>query len=174
MTLTYEMRNLINELTQEIIDVYEIAIPILDIDAVAKRLGGVIVESERLSEYSDGYVRKIGNNFEIVVSKNQPKNRRNFTIAHELGHLFLHMGYKIDPMKWNNQKNTYYRKGYSIQEYEANEFAAALLMPKKAYKRIMDKYTEDDIVYTHKIAEEFNVSVNAASNRGKWLGYLQW
>ncbi len=174
MSLTYEMRNLIDELTQDIVDVYNITIPISDIDDVVREIGGVVKENDRLSEYSDGCIRKDGESFEIVVSQQQPKNRRNFTVAHELGHLFLHMGYKIDPDKWSNQQNTYYRKGNSIEEYEANEFAAALLMPKKMYKKIMDKYTEGNYVYTSKVADEFNVSVNAASNRGKWLGYLQW
>lgn len=84
------------------------------------------------------------------------------------------MGYMIDSEKWASQTDRYYRKGNSDEEYEANEFAAALLMPKKEYKKILDKYTEGDIVHTAKIAEKFNVSVNAAANRGKWLGYLQW
>ena len=108
------------------------------------------------------------------VSPHQPIGRRNFTIAHELGHLFLHMGYKINQEIWERQEVTYFRKGDSEEEYEANEFAAAFLMPKKVYKEIMDRHTEGNIVYTSKIAEEFNVSVKAASNRGKWLGYLVW
>lgn len=174
MSLSYEMRNLIDELTQDIIKVYNITIPISNIDAVVGDIGGIVKENDRLSEYSDGYIRKTENGFEIVVSRQQPENRRNFTVAHELGHLFLHMGYKIDPGKWESQQNTYYRKGNSVEEYEANEFAAALLMPKKEYKRVMDRYTEGDFVYTQEVANEFNVSVNAASNRGKWLGYLQW
>lgn len=174
MSLTNEMRRLINELTQDIIEIYGIVIPISDIDEVVRTIGGIVRENELLSEYSDGYIRKIDDRFEIVVSKQQPERRRNFTVAHELGHLFLHMGYKIDPNKWEQQQSTYYRKGNSDEEYEANEFAAALLMPKKEYKKVMDKHTEGNIVYTSKVADEFNVSVNAASNRGKWLGYLQW
>lgn len=174
MSLTYKRRAIIDELTQDIIVYYDIKIPILDIDDVVKRIGGEIKSDDLLSEYSDGYIKKKGDSFQIVVSLYQPRKRRNFTIAHELGHLFLHMGYMIDSEKWENQTDRYYRKGNSDEEYEANEFAAALLMPKKEYKKILDKYTEGDIVYTTKIAKEFNVSVNAAANRGKWLGYLQW
>ena len=174
MALSYEMRCLIDDLTQDIIREYDISIPIFDIDEIVKRMGGVVKESDLLSEYSDGCIKKVGDGFEIVVSQLQPENRRNFTIAHELGHLFLHMGYKIDADRWNSQQSTYYRKGGSVQEHEANEFAAALLMPRKEYKKIMDRYTEGNHVFTPKIAEEFHVSINAASNRGKWLGYLQW
>lgn len=47
-------------------------------------------------------------------------------------------------------------------------------MPKIEYKRVMDKNTEGNTVNTQEIAKYFNVSTEAASNRGKWLGYLQW
>ncbi len=41
--------------------------------------------------------------FEIIVFEYQPPNRKSFTIAHELGHLFLHMGYIIDEERWKVQ-----------------------------------------------------------------------
>ena len=101
--------------------------------------------------------------------------RRNFTIAHELGHLFLHMGYQIDEELWKNSDNMILNRfGNSERELEANEFAAAFLMPEKEYKRIAEKYSEGNTVFIRKVAEYFNVSVEAASYRGKWLGYLQW
>ena len=55
-----------------------------------------------------------------------------------------------------------------------NEFAAAFLMPKELYKRVMDENTVGNAVYIAKVAQYFNVSIDAASYRGKWLGYLQW
>ena len=176
MAIDYKTQVLINNLTMSIIKVFEINIPITDIDEIVKKIGGRVKVSNSLSEYSDGLIKKIKDDeFEIIVSVYQPPNRRNFTIAHELGHLFLHMGYIIDEERWKTQQHTtYYRKGNSQEEYEANEFAAAFLMPKNEYKRVLDKYTDGNIVDTAKIAEEFHVSTNAASNRGKWLGYLEW
>ena len=47
-------------------------------------------------------------------------------------------------------------------------------MPKDEYKKIMDYNTCGNMVQTSKIADYFGVSVSAASNRGKFLGYLQW
>ena len=89
-----ELRMLINNLTQDIIDAYHIQIPILDIDyVVTQQLGGRIEESPNIENMSDGSVRKEGNGFVIYVSPYQTTERRTFTIAHELGHLFLHMGY---------------------------------------------------------------------------------
>lgn len=175
MALSYAMRSLIDELTKDIIHKYNIQIPINNIDEIVIRMGGRLRESSDLSEYSDGVVRKLDeNSFEIMVSKYQGNERKNFTVAHEIGHLFLHMGYKIDPEKWRQNCRTYYRNGDSQEEYEANEFAAALLMPKEEYRRVMYKYVKENWVDTSKIAQEFHVSVNAASNRGKWLGLLEW
>ncbi len=173
--MSTELSRLINSLTQDIITLYNIEIPIQDITDVVTVLGGSVVESPDIANMSDGSIRKQNNGFIIYVSPYQSAERKKFTIAHELGHLFLHMGYKINSELWNKQKNeTYYRSGDSLMEYQANEFAAALLMPKKAYKEIMDRYTIGNQVETDKVADYFGVTISAASTRGKFLGYLQW
>ena len=173
--MDYGMRNLIEKLTTDVISIFQIHYPIDNIYEIVERIGGEVFEDEGLSEYSDGFIQRMGDRFKIVVSQQQPRNRKNFTIAHELGHLFLHMGYLIDDELWNKQGNlTYYRSGNSEQEYQANEFAAALLMPREQYVRIMNQNSDGNTVYIDKVAEYFNVSINAASNRGKWLGYLEW
>ena len=167
-------RNMINSLTEAIICLFNIEIPIQDIEEFVRSLGGTIQTDIK---YSDGAIEKDGNNlFKIIVSPFQDEKRRRFTIAHELGHLFLHMGYLINQEVWNRQdKNIYHRVGSSEKEYQANEFAAAFLMPKAEYLKIMNENViEKNEVDTSKIAEYFNVSVEAASNRGKFLGYLEW
>ncbi len=170
-----ELRMLINNLTQDIIDLYNIQIPIENINDVVTTLGGRVEETMDIDTMSDGSIRKQDDGFIIYISPFQSSERKKFTIAHELGHLFLHMGYKISSELWDKQKNaTYYRSGDSLMEYQANEFAAALLMPKEIYKKIMDQYTIENKVETDKVADYFGVSVSAASNRGKFLGYLQW
>ncbi len=170
-----ELRRLINNLTQDIINIYDIQIPIQNINDVVRQLGGYIEENVMPDNMVDGSIRKENDSFVISVSPFQSEERRKFTIAHELGHLFLHMGYIIYPELWSRQRDaTYYRSGDSLVEYQANEFAAAFLMPKERYKEIMDRYTIGTSVETRKIAEYFGVSVSAASNRGKFLGYLQW
>lgn len=169
-----ELRMLINNLTQDIISTYNIQIPIINIDEVVVSLNGRIEESYAMDNMSDGSIRKQDDGFIIFVSPFQSAERRTFIIAHELGHLFLHMGYLTNVELWERQdENIYHRFGSPEKEYQANEFAAALLMPKKNYKEIMDKNTIGNIVEIRKIASFFGVSVSAASNRGKFLGYLQ-
>lgn len=176
MALDNRIRELINDMTQEIIRIYKIDIPIYDIDRVVNIMEGEVIENPSIDSFSDGKVMKTGSNsFRIEVSPFQTRERRNFTIAHELGHLFLHMGFQTNEEIWNQQGYiSYYRNGNSELEYQANEFAAALLMPKNEYIRIMYENTNGNLVNTPEIAKYFNVSVDAASNRGKWLGYLRW
>lgn len=165
-------RIMINSLTQDILTSFNIQIPIQDIDELVGMLGGSIQTD---FSYTDGSVVREGDSFRIFVSPFQDEKRRRFTIAHELGHLFLHMGYLTNAELWKRQKeNIYHRLGSSEKEYQANEFAAAFLMPQKEYLKIMNKNISGNKVDTSKIAEYFNVSVEAASNRGKFLGYLKW
>ena len=169
------LRDKINELASTVLRCYEITPPITDIAKEVEKLGGEVKEDCSLGVFSDGKIEKQGDSFSISVPTNQSNARKNFTIAHELGHLFLHMGYKIDRELWESTENKVYnRSGNSEFELQANEFAAAFLMPKELYKRVMDENTVGNAVYIAKVAQYFNVSIDAASYRGKWLGYLQW
>lgn len=170
------LRNSINELAYDVLKVYKINTPIVDIKEVVSKIGGRLVQDEELSFLTDGTVKKENNTFVITIPTSQSnKPRCNFTVAHELGHLFLHMGYQIDDELWEKSDDIVFNRcGNSEKEIEANEFAAAFLMPKDEYIKIADEYSYGNTVSIRKVAEYFNVSVEAASYRGKWLGYLQW
>ncbi len=176
MALNREIRRLINVMAEEVINLYGIQIPIINIEEVVQKMGGSVVDNSSIGEFSDGKIRKTGeDSFTIEVSPFQTEERKNFTIAHELGHLFLHMGFQTNEQKWQKQDNvSYYRNGNSELEYQSNEFAAAFLMPRVKYKEIMEQNTEGDFVNTAEVAKYFRVSIDAAANRGKWLGYLKW
>lgn len=109
------------------------------------------------------------------VECQQDDEIRNFTVAHELGHLFLHMGYLIGKDTWNQQSNSHQftRFGTNEQEHQANEFATALLMPQKEFKEKIDEYSSGNIVNMAQVANYFHVSISAAINHGRFLGYLQ-
>ncbi len=176
MALDHRIKVLVNEMADAVRNIYSINIPITNIDQVVETIGGKVIEDPSIDGFSDGRIRKTDeNSFEIAVSPFQNEERKNFTIAHELGHLFLHMGFKTNSDRWNSQNGiAYYRSGNSELEYQSNEFAAAFLMPQNDYKQIMEKYTCGNLVNTLEIAKYFHVSIDAAANRGKWLGYLKW
>lgn len=84
--------------------------------------------------------------------------RDNFTIAHELGHYFIHyMGDKT--------QNVFYRYGTGPQEVTANKFAAAFLMPKNDFQDKAKEFNNSVL----KLAAFFQVSTSAVENRIKSL-----
>ena len=166
MALKYELRRVINEIAELVRKIYTVDGPVSDIDSVVSRMGGRVIENPDIYDFSDGQIRKISNSeFEIIVSPFQSLERRNFAIAHELGHLFLHMDFMTDSDKLRKQsKEVYYRNGSSELEYQANEFAAAFLMPRKDYKNKLDEHIKGNMANTEKIARYFFVSIDAAVN----------
>lgn len=171
-----ETRDYINSLAGQLRKTYGVEVPITDLNGLVKSLGGTVKEKNGEGQPYEGTIRKTGDSsFEIVLSPYQSSERKNFTIAHELGHLFLHMGYIISPDTWNSQDENYQYKRYgnSEREYQANEFAAALLMPMREFKEQLDHNTHGNKVDMRPVADYFKVSLSAAVNRGRFLGYLR-
>ena len=136
-------RRMINSLAEDVLSAYNISVPIGNIDEIVEKLGGTI---QKEAFFSDGAVEKEGNGFKIIVSPFQDEKRERFTIAHELGHLFLHMGYRTNNELWEKQENNiYHRIGNSEKEYQANEFAAAFLMPATEYLAVLNKVAEGNL-----------------------------
>lgn len=166
-----ELNDIINNLTKDIIDTYNIEIPIRNIDDVVATLGGCVKEN---SNICSSCIKRQNDGFVIYIPSSYSAERKQFAIAQELGHLFLHMGYKISQKLWEKQKNmVYYESKSPLEEYQANDFADALLMPKDIYKKVLKQYTTGNKVQTAKIAEYFGVSVSTAYSRGKNLSYLK-
>ena len=100
--------------------------------------------------------------FNIYLSPITSRVRDNFTIAHELGHYFLHSGNPpgTDPI-------TVGRSGEVTPiEKEANRFAAALLMPQDQFSQYFDR-TNGNIL---SLAGIFSVSRPAVEVRIRSLG----
>lgn len=153
-----EFRMLINNLTQDILDLYGIQVPITDMTNVVALLGGRVVEISDLGKMPAGNMKREGEGFVIYIPSFSSQGRKNWGIAQELGHLY-------------NDESFYHSKNV-MEEYQANEFAAALFMPQETYEKIMAKNTTGNIVYTRYIADFFGTTVAAVSNRRLSLGYL--
>ena len=67
--------------------------------------------------------------FDLVLPNHTSPARDRFTIAHELGHYFLHSAQGRTPIVAR-------RNGSGTAETEANYFAAALLMPEGEVKKV--------------------------------------
>lgn len=88
----------------------------------------------------------------ILVNEKDIKTRARFTIAHELGHYFLHMDGS------DNKVITSFRMDHSPAERQADTFAAELLMPEESVRK---EYGNMVIPVSDSLAEIFNVSKQA-------------
>jgi Zn-dependent peptidase ImmA (M78 family) len=171
------LRFKINSLAEDILKINNTIIPIKNMKEVVELLGGKVSEKEDLRSSSTGNIKKGNGNdiyFEILISKEQPSNKKNFTIAYQLGHLFLHMGYCINEDLWESFNNGQMLNVQDNPEAikQANEFALAFLMPSMFYIDIFNKYSKNNRVSIDKVAEYFNVSIDTAFSRGQSLGYV--
>ncbi|MFA4833965.1 MAG: ImmA/IrrE family metallo-endopeptidase [Patescibacteria group bacterium] len=160
---------------QELIKKYKFNIPI-ELDDVEKKLN-LKIEPIEFEDSISGLVKMNGKDGKPVIAVNSLHNehRQRFTVAHELGHLFLHAVYSlhVDP------ENIYYRDKESsqatkIKEMQANSFAAELLMPADKIKEDIKSYLGDHKSGPEKIIKEmskfYNVSTEAMTIRlGKYL-----
>jgi len=62
----------------------------------------------------------------IILNSERPAGRRRFTCGHEIGHHVFEHGYRIDELNDENSSTA------SPEEYLAQRFSSALLMPKIA------------------------------------------
>lgn len=91
------------------------------------------------------------NNRTVYLSENDPLDRKNFTLAHEIGHLKLHKDVNTE-LFFMHQLADLLAEGGDEKEAAADEFAAALLVPEQPLKTLW-KVNQDIL----KMAEIFGV-----------------
>lgn len=123
-----------------------------DLDKLVRVLGGTV----EIGAAPESLVVKREGEFTIHVPLTTSSRRDRFTIAHELGHYFLHYIYKKESDELR------FGRGLSNRaETEANTFAASLLMPAQQFKAAFEAFAGD----TYRIAALFDVSSSAAEVR---------
>ena len=145
---------------QELLGRMGVTEPSIRMGAVAKACG-VRVLGWPLDEAVSGLLLDLDGGPAIGFNKSHPRNRRRFTVAHELGHYLLrhHEHFHVDLMEGTSQTGD--PPGYDWQdEREANRFAAELLMPSHMVEAVHQ--TERDEVI---LARHFIVSPQAMSFR---------
>ena len=144
------------------------------VDRIAKT-NGIKIRYEPLADELSGMIFLKDNQAIIGVNAHHRPNRQRFTIAHELGHFFLHadilkQGAHVDTMITMLKRDQEAALGTVNIEVEANQFAAELLMPQKLIKEYLAREgvartaAADDIVI-ETLANEFRVSTSAMAIR---------
>ena len=151
----------------------------VDVGQAVLRLGGTIKEVDTAPGEPEASVKRTGERFEITIKRKHLPTRKRFSLAHELGHLFLHMGYLVNPEAWGHSSeycdSVYHRFGYGIEEVEANLFAAAFLMPEEEFLKAVDNFRSQGKGPTvvKELAYHFKTSPAATLKRGQELGIFR-
>jgi len=153
---------------------FEDTIPINPSDIIHK-LEGEILNPKVKKDHVDFMIEKNGDSFKIYID-----NDDKFMLAKALGWLFINMGYIIDKNKWKNADNYIqsiyadYSNNRVENEYKAELFALALLMPKNDFIEQVDNNCDEKTkdVNIKNIKDFFNVTIDLICKRGKILGVL--
>jgi Zn-dependent peptidase ImmA (M78 family) len=139
-----------------------------ELEPVVERLGGKIRIQDVLdfNRQSSGSIRiESQNHFQIILAAHTGPTRDRFTIAHELGHYFLHYIYPNQTGGRKVEKLEAQRYGTGRVEWEANWFAAGFLMPANTFREQF-RFLNGSIPL---LADRFAVSNDAAHIRVKTL-----
>lgn len=135
----------------------------VNVDELLTKLGGQIVVDDRTESLE---IRKQGD-FTVILPTHTSQLRDRFTIAHELGHYFLH--YRApDSHRIGERTSTFTRLGRNAAETQANVFASNLLMPAEHFTAVFERMAGNMVT----VAQHFEVSVPAAKVRAEFLGLL--
>lgn len=93
----------------------------------------------------------------IVINENMPNDRKRFTLAHELGHILMHLS------------PDFIVSSYKDKEIEANSFAAEFLMPSDA---IANSLCDLKISYLSDLKRYWHTSMASIIVKAKSLGYI--
>jgi Zn-dependent peptidase ImmA (M78 family) len=138
---------------------------------LANRLGMTVHNAKFSDDNIVGMIAKRGDNLTLLVNQSDPPYRKRFTIAHELGHHFLHL---LEDGEFVDSEADLFRQPREDQkditperrkEIQANMFAAALLMPEA---EVVASW--QDCRSVEEMARIFNVSESAMGIRVDQLG----
>ena len=144
------------------------------VDEVARHLG-IQVDEADLGEECSGMLVREEDYAVIGVNVNHHEHRKRFTIAHEIAHFMLHGGEAyIDKPPHIDFRAADSGSGTQQEETEANQFAAALLMPADQVRDAVeeqpfDPARDDELL---NLARRFKVSPQAMTTRLIHLGLI--
>lgn len=160
----------------ELIEANSIHAAPVPLDLIAEYLNAVIHQEPFDGELSGLVHRVAGETAIIGVNSMHSPARRRFTIAHELGHLVLHGDEElhIDDRSVIAFRDPNSSLAIDDREIEANQFAAALLMPEKFLRSDISSFSDEepaeDVIKT--LAIKYEVSVQAMTIRLSNLGMI--
>jgi hypothetical protein len=128
---------------------------------LAARLG-IEVEEREIESFDGALVRIKGSAAGVIALRRSIREagRKNFTVAHEIGHLIL-PGHDDSTVCRAEQVESW-AHGLSTKELEANQFASELLMPTAVVAKVIGT-PEPSLATCEALASTFGASLTAAA-----------
>ena len=165
-----------DKVAQEILEEAGVSTLPVDVFEIARR-NKVHVRKVQVEMNVSGALVQEGDRIVIGVNELHHEHRQRFTIAHELGHYFLHMGQQQS--LFVDDSPVFFRDDVSSQatdwrEIQANQFAAALLLPRGPLLKMLagERVDMNDDQDVRRLAEKCGVSAQALTLRLVNLGLL--
>lgn len=154
---------------EKVLSILNIKLMPIPIEEIASRLQ-IKISRAPSEDFSGLLIRKDGHAL-IGVNSEEAAVRQRFTIAHELGHYFLHPQ-KDAFVDYRKHKDSKKDAVTTIKERQANMFAAALLMPRKNlikdFKNVAKGLSDEEVTII--LSKRYEVSDDAMKFRLKNLG----
>ncbi|HMN69895.1 MAG TPA: ImmA/IrrE family metallo-endopeptidase [Bdellovibrionales bacterium] len=170
-------KKIISKTAESLLEKHGFFRPGFDADLLVRALGIELQCVDEMENSISGFSVSAENKRVIGIRSTEFESKRGrFTLAHELGHLMLHQNSVIN----YSRAEVFFRHNNGIgkndpREYEANFFAACLLMPEQLVTAEVDKLLFPEIGLSgcevEGLAETFNVSSAAMTVRLSQLGY---
>lgn len=137
----------------------KLAIPVLFVDT-----------SEKLPKHAiSGAACQVDVFSAILVNRQESAARRNFNLAHELFHTLT---WEALPPSHRESNSVEHHARLKRVEQLANNFASALLMPRKSLEHFIDPARAQDVQHLADVADQLQVSTDALGWRLLHLGRI--
>lgn len=173
-----QLKELAGKSAQDVLNALNLTTPPFDPFLIAERLGVNLKQDFTFEDLGkSGYIKESGKDIDVWINPTDLKVRQNFTLAHELGHLILHILTDQEDEFEDTPERIFNRSGEPCSfEYQANNFAGELLMPREhIYNSLENLFKENgnNPIPTEQAIQElsstFNVSTAAMTVRLKVL-----
>ncbi|MDP2598863.1 MAG: ImmA/IrrE family metallo-endopeptidase [Candidatus Liptonbacteria bacterium] len=154
----------IEQKAQDVVGALKLSAAPVDVEKIAI-LHGIEVGRAPSPKFSGILIRKNGKSL-LGLNSSESDVRQRFTVAHELGHYFLHGNRDVFVEYRENKKRLGQR--HSLKEMQANMFAAALLMPEEQLKKDVTAMEKSGILencHIEVLARKYDVSEQAMNIR---------
>ena len=127
----------------------------------AELLGVRVIEKEISDRKLQGVLSTCGNEFLILINKNDSPERKSFTVCHEVGHIQM---LKAAESTLGRDRVLKHVAGSREEEFLSDAFAINLLMPRQDFKRAA-RDLDMSMTSLSELAKRYRTSIEAAARR---------